>query len=102
VPDRLEIAIDFTPQSLSHPRIWNVVLYDEDGSFSGAPNSSIVSNHPMMLIGDEYQPPNWVNAYRSPHKFALSILQFPWLAPANYPLLHLWIQGTYSTSVHRQ
>ena len=49
---------DSTPQSLSHPRFWNVVLYDEDGSFSGAPNSSIVSNHPMMLVGDEFQPSN--------------------------------------------
>ena len=67
---------DSTPQSLSHPRVWNVVLYDEDGSFSGAANSSIVSNHPMMLVGDEFQPSNWVNAYRSPHKFALSIWSF--------------------------
>ena len=76
---------DSTPQSLSHPRFWNVVLYDEDGSFSGAPNSSIVSNHPMMLVGDEFQPSNWLNAYRSPHKFALSILKFPGLLPDNYP-----------------
>ena len=78
---------NFTPQSLSHPRVWNVVLYDEDGSFSGAPNSSIVSNHPMMLVGDEFQPSNWVNAYRSPHKFALSYLQFPGLANDDYPNL---------------
>jgi len=78
---------DFTPQSLSHPRVWNVVLYDEDGSFSGVANSSIVSNHPMMLVGDEFQPSNWVNAYRSPHKFALSILKFPGLATDNYPNL---------------
>jgi hypothetical protein len=67
---------DDTPQSISHPRVWNIVLYDEDGSFSGRPESSIVSNHPMMLVGDEFQHDNWVNAYRSPHKFALVILQF--------------------------
>ena len=78
---------DSTPQSLSHPRVWNIVLYDEDGSFSGAPNSSIVSNHPMMLVGDEFQPSNWVNAYRSPHKFALSYLEFPGLSNNNYPNL---------------
>ena len=78
---------NFTPQSLSHPRVWSNVLYDEDGSFSGVPNSSIVSNHPMMLFGDEFQHPNWVNAYRSPHKFALSLLQFPGLASANIPNL---------------
>lgn len=76
---------DFTPQSLSHPRVWNVVLYDEDGSFSGAPNSSIVSNHPMMLVGDEYQPSNWVHAYRSPHKFVLTLLSFPGMPRDNYP-----------------
>ncbi|MDA9907189.1 T9SS type A sorting domain-containing protein [Flavobacteriaceae bacterium] len=78
---------NFTPQSLSHPRVWNIVLYDEDGSFSGAPNSSIVSNHPMMLVGDEFQPSNWVNAYRSPHKFAHSYLTFPGLATDDYPNL---------------
>lgn len=78
---------DFRPQSLSHPRVWNIVLYDEDGTFSGQPESSIVSNHPMMVIGDEYQPSNWVNAYRSPHKFALSLLEFPGVARANYPNL---------------
>jgi len=63
------------------------VLYDEDGSFSGAANSSVVSNHPMMLVGDEFQPSNWVNAYRSPHKFALSYLEFPGLSTNNYPNL---------------
>ena len=76
---------DDTPQSLSHPRVWNLVLYDEDGSFSGRPESSIVSNHPMMLVGDEFQHSNWVNAYRSPHKFALVILQFDGLPRRNSP-----------------
>ncbi len=76
---------DDTLQSLSHPRVWNTVLYDEDGSFSGRPESSIVSNHPMMLVGDEYQHSNWVNAYRSPHKFALTILQFDGMARADSP-----------------
>jgi len=66
---------NFTPQSLSHPRVWNIILYDEDGSFSGRPESSIVANHPMLLVGDEYHHSNWVNAYRSPHKFALIILR---------------------------
>lgn len=67
---------DFTPQSKSHVRVWSMVLYDEDGSFSGIPESSVVSNHPMMLVGDEYRHNNWVNAYRSPHKFALTLLKF--------------------------
>jgi hypothetical protein len=76
---------DDTPQSPSHVRVWSTVLYDEDGSFSGRPESSIVSNHPMMLVGDEFQHSNWVNAYRSPHKFALVILQFDGLPRHNSP-----------------
>ena len=67
---------DDTPQSISHVRVWNTVLYDEDGSFSGQPESSVVSNHPMMLVGDEYQHSNWSNAYRSSHKFAFVVLRF--------------------------
>jgi hypothetical protein len=78
---------DDTPQNPSLARVWNMVLYDEDGSFSGTPNSSIVSNHPMLLIGDEVQPKGWVNAYRSPHKFALSLLRFPGLSEQEIPNL---------------
>ncbi len=78
---------DSTPQNPSLSRVWNVVLYDEDGSFTGVPNSSIVSNHSLMLIGDEDQPTGWVNAYRSSHKFALSLLDFPGLTAQNIPNL---------------
>ena len=78
---------DETPQNPSLSRVWNMVLYDEDGSFSGAPNSSIVSNHPMLLVGDEDQPKGWENAYRSPHKFALSLLHFPGLSEQEIPNL---------------
>ncbi len=79
------ITNDTTPQSLSHPRVWNVVLYDEDGSFSGVAHSSVVSNHPFLLVGDEFQPSNWINAYRSSHKFALNILKFPGLQSVDFP-----------------
>ena len=34
-----------------HPRIWAQVIVDVDGSISGVPNSSIISNHPFMLTG---------------------------------------------------
>ena len=75
-------------QNNSHPRIWNIVLLDEDGSLSGGtPNSSIVSNHPMMLVGDEVQPSNWTNTYRSPHLFALNILRFDGVARSDSPNL---------------
>ena len=76
---------DMTPQSLSHPRVWNMVLLDEDGSFTGTPGHSVVSNHPMMLVGDEDQPSNWVNSFISPHKFDLTILKFPSLDQEDIP-----------------
>ena len=76
---------DMTPQSLSHPRVWNMVLLDEDGSLTGTAGHSVVSNHPMMLVGDEAQPVNWVNAFSSPHRFDLVILQFPALPNDSIP-----------------
>jgi hypothetical protein len=83
--DRPASNTNTTPQSLSHPRVWNMVLLDEDGSFTGTPGNSVVSNHPMMLVGDEDQPSNWVNAFSSPHKFDLTILEFPSLDQEDIP-----------------
>lgn len=83
-----DIAIknnDARPQNPSHPRNWNTVVLDEDGSLTGRANSSIVSNHPFMLVGDEFQPSNWTLAYRSPHNFVLSALRFPGLPTSNIP-----------------
>ncbi|WP_147676346.1 G8 domain-containing protein [Algibacter pacificus] len=76
---------DTRPQNPSHPRNWNTVVLDEDGSLTGKPNSSIVSNHPFMLVGDEFQPSNWTRAYRSPHNFVLSALRFPGLPTSSIP-----------------
>lgn len=56
-----------------HPRIWSIVIKDEDGSLTGLANSSMVTNHPFLLVGDEYQPPNWTRVYRSSHEFALAL-----------------------------
>lgn len=56
-----------------HPRRWSVVLRDEDGSLSDQADASIVGNHPFLIVGDEYQPPNWTRAYRSDYHFALSV-----------------------------
>jgi autotransporter-associated beta strand protein len=53
-----------------HPRMWAQVILDVDGSISGVPNSSIVSNHPFMLTGGETRPSVWANMYRSDHRFA--------------------------------
>ncbi len=78
---------DTRPQNPSHPRNWITVLLDEDGSLTGKANSSIVSNHPFMLVGDETKPSNWIRAYVSPHKFASSVLRFPSLTTAQIPNL---------------
>ncbi|WP_159950442.1 G8 domain-containing protein [Polaribacter septentrionalilitoris] len=76
---------DTRPQNPSHPRNWITVLLDEDGSLTGKANSSIVSNHPFMLVGDETKPSHWVRAYVSEHNFASSVLRFPGLATAQIP-----------------
>ncbi|MEO7319729.1 MAG: G8 domain-containing protein, partial [Chthoniobacteraceae bacterium] len=53
-----------------HPRIWAQVIVDVDGSISGVPNSSILSNHPFMLDGSESRATNWTYTFRSDHRFA--------------------------------
>ncbi len=59
-----------------HPRIWAQVIVDVDGSISGVPNSSIVSNHPFMLVGGETRPSVWTNMYRSDRRFAQCRLDY--------------------------
>ena len=59
-----------------HPRIWALVILDVDGSISGVPNSSIISNHPFMLTGGETRPLEWTNMYRSDHRFAQCRLDY--------------------------
>jgi hypothetical protein len=53
---------------------WSIVARDLDGSLTGKANSSLVSNHPFLRIGDEYQAPNWTRMYRSDRKFAFGIV----------------------------
>ena len=62
-------------------------MLDEDGSLTGKENSSIVSNHPFMLVGDETKPSNWVRAYISDHNFVSSVLRFPGLSTSKIPNL---------------
>ncbi len=59
-----------------HPRIWAQVIVDVDGSISGVPNSSLVSNHPWLLTGGETRPLEWTNMYRSDHRFAQCRLEY--------------------------
>ncbi|WP_299458757.1 G8 domain-containing protein [uncultured Microscilla sp.] len=58
------------------PRRWSMVIRDLSGTISGVANTSIVSNHPFMLVGDEVQPSNWSKAYRSNHHFAFCALSY--------------------------
>ncbi len=59
-----------------HPRIWAQVIVDVDGSISGVPNSSLVSNHPWLLTGGETRPLEWTYMYRSDHRFAQCRLEY--------------------------
>lgn len=59
-----------TENNPSHPRVWAQVIVDVDGSISGVPNSSIISNHPFMLTGGETRPLEWTNMYRTDNRFA--------------------------------
>ncbi|MCP3098669.1 hypothetical protein LZ198_07240 [Myxococcus sp. K15C18031901] len=59
-----------------HPRYWSIVLRDVTGGISGKANTSIVSSHPFMRVGDEFRPANWERTYRSDHRFVLSRLSY--------------------------
>jgi hypothetical protein len=61
---------------VGHPRYWSLVLRDPTGTISGRADTSIVSNHPFMLVGDEDSLPNWVRTLRSGHRFVLSRLTY--------------------------
>ncbi len=59
-----------------HPRFWSIVVRDVDGGISQKANTSIVSNQPFLLVGDEFQPANWTRTYRSDRQYALSLLTY--------------------------
>ncbi|MCE9667879.1 hypothetical protein LY474_08660 [Myxococcus stipitatus] len=59
-----------------HPRYWSIVLRDQTGGISGKANTSIISSHPFMRVGDEFRPANWERAWRSDHRFVLSRLSY--------------------------
>ncbi|MFP6582893.1 MAG: G8 domain-containing protein [Candidatus Hydrogenedentota bacterium] len=53
-----------------HPQFFGNILRDVDGTLTGTANTSVVANHPWLLVGDETLLPNATNVYHSPHKFA--------------------------------
>nr|MCU0417988.1 hypothetical protein [Cytophagaceae bacterium] len=62
---------------IAHPRFWSYVHWDMDGSVSGKPNTSIVTNHPLCRDGSEVRYENWTNLYRTDRRFAYMLLDFP-------------------------
>lgn len=54
-----------------NPRMWIFVLRDSLGDFGGGPASSIVSNHPFLLTGNETAPTGWTNIYHTPNQYVL-------------------------------
>ncbi len=59
----------------NQPTVWGTVLLDKTGSITGKPNYSVVSNHPMLLVGDEATFDTWTNMHYTPRKYIHSRLQ---------------------------
>ncbi|MCH2045568.1 MAG: T9SS type A sorting domain-containing protein [Saprospiraceae bacterium] len=71
-----------------HPRNWLVSVKDYTGAITGQANTTIVCNHPFMLVGDEYQPSNWTNAYVSSHQFFHATMAYD-LPVSQFPNVHI-------------
>ncbi len=69
-----------------HPRTWTMVFRD-DGSVSNQGSSSIVSNHPLLLTGQETKPENWNNAYVNNHHYSLAHLTYNIVSPEEKPVM---------------
>lgn len=72
---RMELEdFDIAPTAYSfrmdHPLYFGNILRDVDGTLTGTANTSVVANHPWLLVGDETLLPNATNVYHSTHKFA--------------------------------
>lgn len=52
------------------PRVWNYIIWDQDGTLSKRANSSIVPKHQLCLDGTETRFENWENVYRSNYRFS--------------------------------
>lgn len=75
-----------TPNHPRDPHLWSVILRDVTGDIGGKANTSIISNHPFQLTGNEHQPSNWTRAYRSDHKFVLATVSYSITAQDRYDL----------------
>ncbi len=68
----------------------NVTIYDQDGSLSGQSGSTLVVNHPFMLMEDETTPSGWTNMKRSNRRYVntkafLHLNEVPWYQMHRFP-----------------
>jgi|GEM_PF-1185256 len=68
----LPFATNIAHNAPEHPRVWTMSVKDLDGTITGHPNSTIISNHPFLRLGDECQPDNWTNAYYTNRSYVLA------------------------------
>lgn len=71
---------DYASYRSNSPNVWTESLYDVDGSLTGLAGATVVSSHPMMLTGGEFQHSNWQNAYRTTNYFPLAFILYPGIA----------------------
>jgi hypothetical protein len=75
---------------LQEPRRWGIALRDEDGTFGGTANTTIISNHPMMRSNGDTAPyANWANTYVSTRSFAHLRILHPGLLSTGSPYVDL-------------
>ena len=66
-----------------HPSISCLVLNDKTGSITGLANASIISNFPMLTVGDEATFSNWTNLYYTPRRYVHSRISMGVSNPPN-------------------
>jgi len=66
-----------------HPSTSCLVLNDKTGSITGQANASIISNFPMLSVGDEATFSNWTNLYYTPRRYVHSRINMNVVNPPN-------------------
>jgi len=58
----------------NQPTVWGAVFRDKTGSITGNTDYSIISNHPMLMVGDEQTFNNWDNMHFTPRNYVHTLL----------------------------
>jgi cell surface hyaluronidase len=68
----------------NQPTVWNAIFRDKTGSITSHPDYSIISNHPMLTVGDEQTFANWTNIFYTPRNYVFSIIHMNYnITPPN-------------------